>query len=66
MEGCRFCERLKSKVKPEEEWLKEHSGHGGYSIKEVDVPHPSMDLVWLVCKCGHRYLTERNKVVEKP
>lgn len=55
VEGCRYCERLGSKVKLKEVWLAEHEGHGGYSIEPFI--HPSGLWYWIKCKCGHRYLT---------
>lgn len=55
MRGCRFCERLADKVKPQTVWVAEHADHGGLSIQQAD--HPSGEWVWLVCVCGKMYLT---------
>ena len=55
MNNCKFCERLKAKTWPESEWRAEHDGHGGYT-KESFL-RPGGRWYWLVCKCGHKYLT---------
>jgi hypothetical protein len=49
---------IKYKVVQPEDWFGEHNKHGGYT-KEIF--NDEYKLVWIVCKCGERYLTSDKK-----
>ena len=53
------CEHIASRVLTTEAWLAKHRDHGDLTTEPY--PHPSGKWHWLVCECGAKQLTAKEK-----
>lgn len=66
--GCVLCTRLEERVETLEAWSARHRPHlrenaigTPLDFARETYPHPDGNWFWLVCPCGHRFLTiDRN------